>query len=74
MGLDTTQDPRVEEATRHVMQAAQTAGKVIGMAVGSTLERDKYRAMGARWMVQASDQTLLRQAAQAITQRAPLHP
>jgi hypothetical protein len=36
------------------------------MFVGSNAERDKYRALGVGWFVQSSDQTLLRQAAQAI--------
>jgi 2-keto-3-deoxy-L-rhamnonate aldolase RhmA len=66
MGLDTPQHPSVEEATERVMQAAGAAGKVIGMAVGSVSERDRYVACGARWVVQSSDQGLLRQAALAI--------
>ena len=66
MGLDNSQHPRVNEATEHVIQVAQAAGTAIGMFVGSNAERDKYRALGVRWFVQSSDQTLLRQAAQAI--------
>jgi 2-keto-3-deoxy-L-rhamnonate aldolase RhmA len=66
MGLETTQHPRVDEATRHVMRAATAAGKVIGVAVGSVAERERYVALGARWIVQSSDQALLRQAALAI--------
>ena len=66
MGLDDAQHPRVAEATRHVIQVAKAAGTPIGMFVGSNAERDKYRALGVGWFVQSSDQTLLRQAAQAI--------
>lgn len=66
MGLDNSQHPRVNEATEHVIQVAQAAGTAIGMFVGSNAERDKYRALGVSWFVQSSDQTLLRQAAQAI--------
>ena len=67
MGLDTPQHPAVDAATAQVMQAARSAGKVIGVAVGSSSERDKYVAQGARWVVQSSDQGLLRQAALAMT-------
>lgn len=66
MGLDTPQHPSVDEATERVMRAARVAGKVIGVAVGSSSERDKYVARGARWVVHSSDQGLLRQAALAI--------
>jgi 2-keto-3-deoxy-L-rhamnonate aldolase RhmA len=66
MGLDNAQDARVSEATEGVIRAALDAGKVVGMFVGSNAERDKYRALGVRWFVQASDQSLLRQGAQAI--------
>jgi 2-keto-3-deoxy-L-rhamnonate aldolase RhmA len=66
MGLETTQHPRVDEATQHVMQVAKAVGKVIGVAVGSVAERERYVALGASWIVQASDQALLRQAANAM--------
>ena len=66
MGLDTPRHARVDEATDHVMQVAAAAGKVIGVAVGSNAEREKYVALGARWIVQGSDQSLLRQAAMAM--------
>ncbi|HSV84280.1 MAG TPA: aldolase/citrate lyase family protein [Ramlibacter sp.] len=66
MGLANAQDPRVTEATESVIRAGLAAGKTIGMFVGSTAERDKYRALGVRWFIQGSDQSLLRQAAQAI--------
>jgi 2-keto-3-deoxy-L-rhamnonate aldolase RhmA len=66
MGLDNAQDPRVGEATESVIRAALAAGKTVGMFVGSNAEREKYRALGVRWFIQGSDQSLLRQAAQAI--------
>ncbi len=66
MGLDTTQHAQVEQATAQVMQAAQAAGKLIGVAVGSSAEREKFFALGARWIVQSSDQGLLRQAVSAM--------
>jgi len=71
MGLDTPQHPRVDEATEQVMQAARAAGKLIGVAVGSVAERDRYVARGARWVVHSSDQGLLRQAALAIALAPP---
>lgn len=66
MGLDHTQHPRVEAATAHVMQAARAAGKVIGVAVGSTADRAHFVERGAQWVVQSSDQGLLLQAARAM--------
>jgi 2-keto-3-deoxy-L-rhamnonate aldolase RhmA len=65
MGLDNAQDPRVIEATEGVIRATLAAGKTVGMFVGSTTEREKYRALGVSWFIQGSDQSLLRQAAQA---------
>lgn len=66
MGLDNAQDDRVTEATQGVIRATLAAGKVVGMFVGSNAEREKYRALGVGWFIQGSDQSLLRQAAQAI--------
>lgn len=66
MGLDSARDPRVTEATESVIRATLAAGKTVGMFVGSNAEREKYRALGVRWFIQGSDQSLLRQAAQAI--------
>lgn len=66
MGLDNSQDERVGAATERVIRATLAAGKVVGMFVGSTAEREKYRALGVSWFVQGSDQSLLRQGAQAI--------
>jgi 2-keto-3-deoxy-L-rhamnonate aldolase RhmA len=69
MGLDNAHDERVGRATEHVIRAGLAAGKAIGMFVGTTAEREKYRGLGVRWFVQGSDQSLLRQAAQSIARR-----
>ncbi|MBL0419925.1 aldolase [Ramlibacter sp. AW1] len=66
MGIHDAQDARVLEATEGVIRAAQAAGTPVGMFVGSSAEREKYRALGVRWFIQGSDQSLLRQAAQAM--------
>ncbi len=66
MGLDNPRDARVLEATRHTLAAATRAGKIAGMHVSGNTERDQFAALGANWFVVSSDQTLLRQAAQAI--------
>lgn len=66
MGLETVQHPRVEAAVEHIVRVGLAAGKTIGMAVQATAERDRYAAMGVRWFVQGTDQSLLRHAAQAI--------
>jgi 2-keto-3-deoxy-L-rhamnonate aldolase RhmA len=72
MGLDSAQDPRVTEATEGVIRASLAAGKPVGMFVGSNAEREKYRALGVGWFIQGSDQSLLRQAAQAAARpRSP---
>ena len=65
MGLDNAQAPRVLEATEGVIRASLAAGTPVGMFVGSQAEREKYRALGVSWFVHGSDQSLLRQAAQA---------
>ncbi|MCA0324870.1 MAG: aldolase [Proteobacteria bacterium] len=66
MGLDNSRDERVTQATQHVLDAARRAGKLAGMHVSGNAEREKFAALGADWFVVASDQTLLRDAAQAI--------
>lgn len=66
MGLDNPRDPRVLEATRHVLAVAKKAGKRAGMFVAGNAERDEFAALGADWFIVSSDQTLLRQGAQAI--------
>lgn len=75
MGLDDAQHPRVLEATEGVVRAALAAGKAAGMFVGSVAEREKYRALGVSWFIHGSDQSLLRQAAQAAARpRSPESP
>lgn len=70
MGLDNPRDPRVLEATRHVLAIARKAGKHAGMFVAGNAERDEFAALGADWFIVSSDQTLLRQGAQAIAHAA----
>lgn len=72
MGLDNAQDPRVGAATERVIRASLDAGTPVGMFVGSVAERETCRALGVRWFIQGSDQSLLRQAARAIAR--PTHP
>ncbi len=66
MGLDDPRAPEVLQATRVALQAATRAGKLAGMHVGGTPEREQFMAEGANWFVVSSDQTLLRQAVQAF--------
>ena len=66
MGLRDSQHDEVLAATDRVIRAGLEAGKAVGMFVGSAAERERYVERGVTWFVQSSDQTLLRQAAQAI--------
>lgn len=66
MGLASTQHERVLAATAQVVQATLAAGRVLGVAVGTDAERAGFIAQGASWVVQGSDQSLLRQAAAAL--------
>lgn len=64
-GLDDPKHASVTQATEHALKSARSAGKIAGIAVGNVIERDAFVAMGANWIVVGSDQSLLRQAAQA---------
>ncbi|UHL64666.1 aldolase/citrate lyase family protein [Paralcaligenes sp. KSB-10] len=64
-GLDNLHHARVSQATEHAINSARSAGKIAGIAVGNVIERDAFAEMGANWIVVGSDQSLLRQAAQA---------
>ncbi len=64
-GLDDPKDAYIGQITEQVLNSAKSARKIAGIAVGNTSERDTYAAMGADWIVVGSDQSLLRQAAQA---------
>lgn len=66
MGLTSTQHPRVAAAADRVVQATRSAGRLLGVAVGTDAERDRFVAQGANWVVHGSDQSLLRQAAAAL--------
>ena len=66
MGLENSRDDRVSAATQHVLAVAQRVNKIAGMHVAGTAEREQFAPLGANWFIVASDQTLLRQAAQAI--------
>jgi 2-keto-3-deoxy-L-rhamnonate aldolase RhmA len=70
LGETDPRNQRVMEATERVVAATLAAGKIVGMAVGSTAERDEFAARGANWFLVGSDQSLLRQAAQWITLRS----
>jgi len=65
-GLDDPKHAHVTQATEQALESARSAGKIAGIAVGNVAERDLYAALGANWIVVGSDQSLLRQAAQAV--------
>ena len=74
MGLDDAQHPKVLEASQRVIRESLAAGTPVGMVVGSNVEREKYHALGVRWFIQGSDQSLLRQAAQNIARPRTSEP
>lgn len=70
MGLESPQDPRVTAAADTVIEIGRAAGKTVGMFVSNTAERDRFAARGVTWIVLGSDQSLLRNAADAIVPAA----
>ncbi len=71
MGLDDAKHASVSAATERSIVAALAVGKLAGVFTASLAERDQYAAMGVNWFVFGSDQSLLRQGAQAIAHPAP---
>lgn len=65
MGEPDSRAPAVLEATRRIIRAALAAGRRAAMFVASRKELEEFAAQGADWFVLGSDQSLLRQAAQA---------
>ena len=71
MGFKDIHVPQVTAATIAIIRAARAANKIAAMFVPSVAERDQFAAEGASCFVIGSDQSLLRQAAQALATRAP---
>jgi len=70
MGLEDSKHPSVSEATDRSIAAALAAGKLAGVFTGTLDERDRYARAGVNWFVYGSDQSLLRQGAQAVAHPA----
>ncbi len=70
MGYENSRDENVLEATKKCLALAAKAGKLAGMHVSGVQERDQFAALGANWFVIGSDQSLLKQAAQAVSHAA----
>lgn len=66
MGLDDSKHADVSAATDQSIAAALAAGKLAGVFTASVDERDRYAAAGVRWFVFGSDQSFMRQGAQAV--------
>jgi 2-keto-3-deoxy-L-rhamnonate aldolase RhmA len=71
MGLEDSKHPAVSAAADRSIAAALAAGKLAGVFTGTLEERDRYAKAGVNWIVYGSDQSLLRQAAQAVAHPAP---
>ncbi|MES2364082.1 MAG: aldolase/citrate lyase family protein [Pseudomonadota bacterium] len=65
MGLEDSKHPDVSSATDRCIEVALKAGKLAGVFTASLAERDAYAAKGVNWFVFGSDQSLLRQSADA---------
>jgi len=71
LGFEDIRVPAVTEASLAVIRAARAAGKIAAMFVPNTAERDQFAAEGASCFVIGSDQSLLRQAVQAVATPQP---
>ena len=71
MGLEDAKHPDVSAATDRSIAAALAAGKLAGVFTGTQAERDHYAAAGVNWFVFGSDQSFMRQGAQAAAHPAP---
>lgn len=70
MGFEDIRHADVTAATTRIIKAATGAGKVASMFVPNAAERDQFAAEGASNFVIGSDQSLMRQGAQAIARPA----
>lgn len=66
LGEESSRSELVLSATRRIIAAALSAGKIAAMFVSDRAERDEFSAQGVTWFVVGSDQSLLRQAAQIV--------
>ena len=65
MGFEDSKHPDVAAAADQSIAAALAAGKLAGVFTASVAERDAYAAKGVNWFVFGSDQSMMRQAADA---------
>lgn len=70
MGEENSRSAAVLQATERIIRAALDAGKIAAMFVSSRDEVNEFAALGVTWFVLGSDQSLLRQAAQAAANPA----
>ena len=70
MGIEDIRHADVTAATTRIIKAAVNAGKVASMFVPNAAERDQFALEGASNFVIGSDQSLMRQGAQAIARPA----
>jgi 2-keto-3-deoxy-L-rhamnonate aldolase RhmA len=70
MGFEDIRCADVTAATTRIIKAAVGANKVASMFVPNATERDQFAAEGASNFVIGSDQSLMRQGAQAIARPA----
>lgn len=65
MGFEDAKHADVAAAADKSIAAALAAGKLAGVFTASVAERDAYAAKGVNWFVFGSDQSLMRQSADA---------
>lgn len=71
MGFEDSKHPDVATAADRSIAAALAAGKLAGVFTTSLAERDAYAAKGVNWFVFGSDQSLMRNAADASAHPSP---
>ncbi len=71
MGIEDSTHPDVAAAADSSIAAALAAGKIAGVFTANIAERDAYAAKGVNWFVFGSDQSLMRQAADASAHPSP---
>lgn len=70
LGAENLKDARVERAVQEIIDAAKKHGRPVGVFVSSADEIGSYASAGASFFVVGSDQSLLKNSAKALANKA----